>query len=134
MDQLWLNLNFALASSLIFCSFLSLCLFFKLCYTFNTKMIGSALEYEEAGISKKPKLYFKQYKVNLILQCYLILTINRICYLNLFPPLFWILGAKTNKQTFSNNCPLLWSIITKYMVYNGLIHQCGKGLSLSNLP
>ena len=100
MDQLWLNLNFALASSLILCSFLSLCLFFKLCYTFkNTKMIGSAFEYEETGVSKKPKLYFKQYKVNLILQCYWILTINRICYLNLFPPLFWILGAKTNKQT-----------------------------------
>ena len=59
------------------------------------------------------------------------LTINRICYLNLSPVLFWILWAKkkTNKQTFSNNCPLLWLIITKYMVYNSLFHQCGKRLS-----
>ena len=40
-------------------------------------------------------------------------------------------NKQINKQTFSSNCPLLWSIITKYMVYNGLIHQCGKGLSLS---
>ena len=50
----------------------------------------------KAGIGKKSKLNFKQYKVNLILQCYLILTINRICYLNLSPRLFWILWAKTN--------------------------------------
>ena len=71
-------------------------LFFKLCTQKNTKMTRNAFEYQEAGISKKPKLNFKQYKVNLIFQCYLILTINRICYLNLSPPFFWILWAKTN--------------------------------------
>ena len=72
-------------------------------------------------------------KVNLIFQCYSILTINKICYLNLSPPLFWMLCTKnkqTTKKTFSYNCPLLWSIITKYTVYNDFIYQCGKGLSL----
>ena len=60
-------------------------------------------------------------KVKLIFQCYLILTINNICRLNLSPPLFWMLCAKkkyqTNKQErFSNNCLILWSIIIKYKV------------------
>ena len=66
----------------------------------NTKMIRNAFKYWEAGISKKPKLYFKQFKVDLIFQCYSILTINRICYFNLSPPLFWILWEKkkTNKH------------------------------------
>ena len=94
LDQIWLNLNFALASSLILCGFLLSVYFSSYVTQKNTKMIGNTFEYLEAGISKKPKLYFKQYKVNLIFQCYLILTINRISYLNLTSLLFWILWAK----------------------------------------
>ena len=64
----------------------------------RTQMMRNAFEYWEPGISKKPKLFSKQYKVHLIFQYYLILTINRVCYSNLSPPLFWILCWK-NKQT-----------------------------------
>ena len=86
----------------------------------NTKMIRNAFEYEELGINKK--LFSKQYKVSLIFQCYLILT---LCYLNLSPPLFWILCAKkqTNKQTFNNNCPLLWSLIVSIQWFDSPMRQ-----------
>ena len=80
-------------------------------------MTRNNFEYQEAGISKKPKLNFKQYKVNLIFQCYLILTIEFA--ISIYP------------LHFSGYCEQKQTIITKCMVYNGLIHQCGKGLSLS---
>ena len=105
MLSIWIsygsNFNFALASSLILCVFLSLCLFFKLCYTKKHKNNNKCFWILGAWHKRETKVNLDN-KVNLIFQCYLILTINKICYLNLSPPLFWMLCAKnkqTNKQT-----------------------------------
>ena len=137
MLSIWIsygsNFNFALASSLILCVFLSLCLFFKLCYSKEHKNNNKCFWILAAWHKRETKVNLGN-KVNLIFQCYLILTINKICYLNLSPPLFWMLCAKNTQTNNQENIQLqLSSIVVNYhkiTVYNDFIYQCGKGLSL----
>lgn len=62
-------------------------------------------------------------KVKLIFQCYLILTINKICHLNLSPPLFWMLCAKKkpNKQTRKIQPQLSYIVVNYHKIQGNYI-------------